>query len=69
MPARISACPEHQLLAWMDLNMLAVAGGRERSEAEFRALLEAAGLELRGVVSAPQGFSIIGAGPRASRAQ
>ena len=30
----------------LDLNMMALTGGRERSEADFRALLNAAGLEL-----------------------
>jgi hypothetical protein len=30
---------------WLDLLMLVLAGGRERAEAEWRALLEAAGLE------------------------
>jgi hypothetical protein len=32
-----------------DLNMLAVTGGRERSEREWRTLLEAAGFLLTGV--------------------
>jgi len=32
-----------------DLNMLAVTGGRERSEREWRALLDAAGFILTGV--------------------
>jgi hypothetical protein len=34
-----------------DLNMLAVTGGRERSESEWRRLLEAAGFILTGVQS------------------
>jgi hypothetical protein len=32
-----------------DLNMLAVTGGRERSEQEWKTLLEAAGFKLVGV--------------------
>jgi hypothetical protein len=32
-----------------DLNMLAVTGGKERSERQWRALLEAAGFQLTGV--------------------
>jgi hypothetical protein len=32
-----------------DLNMLAVTGGKERSEREWRTLLEAAGFSLIGV--------------------
>ena len=30
---------------WLDLLMLVLAGGRERTEPEWRALLEGAGLE------------------------
>jgi hypothetical protein len=33
-----------------DLNMLAVTGGRERSEGEWRALLESGGLVLKRVL-------------------
>jgi hypothetical protein len=32
-----------------DLNMLAVTGGKERNEREWRTLLEAAGLSMTGV--------------------
>jgi orsellinic acid C2-O-methyltransferase len=44
-----------------DLNMLVCTGGRERTEAEFRALLDAAGLRLVGVtrVPPPTGFSVL----------
>jgi predicted O-methyltransferase YrrM len=34
---------------FMDLNMLSMTGGRERTEKEFAALFDRAGLELRGV--------------------
>ncbi len=42
-----------------DLNMLAVGGGRERSEAEYRALLEAAGLRLTRVVPTQSLMSVV----------
>jgi orsellinic acid C2-O-methyltransferase len=46
-----------------DLNMLVCTGGRERTEVEFRALLDAAGLRLRDVtrVPPPTGFSVLAA--------
>jgi hypothetical protein len=48
---------------WMDLRMLAGAGGRQRTEAEYRALCAAAGLALTRVLPTPSGFSIIEALP------
>lgn len=50
----------------MDLHMLLLFGARERSEAEFRHLLGAAGLEVGQVVptGSPAGLSIIEATPR-----
>ena len=50
-PERLSASRRDQALARTDLNMLAGLGGRERSLAEFAALLE------------PVGFSIVGSTP------
>lgn len=47
----------------MDLHMLAVTSGRERSEAEYRALLEAANFSLIGTHAASSGFSIMEASP------
>jgi hypothetical protein len=48
--------PEIEKLLMSDLNMLAVTGGRERTENEWRALLQSAGLALRRVlpVSGPE---------------
>jgi hypothetical protein len=45
----------------MDLHMLVLLGARERTEAEFRALLASAGLEVRRVVptGSPAGLSVI----------
>ena len=49
----------------MDLHMLLLLGARERTEAEFRALLAGAGLEVRRVVptASPAGLSVIEAVP------
>jgi O-methyltransferase domain/Dimerisation domain len=46
-----------------DLNMLAVTGGRERSEPEWKALLEAAGFRLAGVFPAGNEMGIVEARP------
>jgi len=43
----------------LDLEMLAVAGGRERNAEEFRSLLSAAGFELTGIVLTTAPVSII----------
>ena len=50
----------------MDLHMLLLLGARERTEAEFRELLDAAGFEVRRVVAtrSPAGLSVIEAVPR-----
>lgn len=44
---------------FMDLNMLVMTGGRERTEAEFRDLLAAAGFQLSKVVPTPSPVSIV----------
>jgi orsellinic acid C2-O-methyltransferase len=48
-----------------DLNMLVCTGGRERTEAEYAALLDAAGLRLTAVtaVPPPTGYSVLRAVP------
>jgi ubiquinone/menaquinone biosynthesis C-methylase UbiE len=43
-PVRAGNSPLHRSVARSDLNMLLTLGGRERSEAEYRALCETAGL-------------------------
>ncbi len=48
VPLQIEACAEHRQIATMDLNMLVTTGGRERTEAEFRALFEQASLRMPG---------------------
>lgn len=42
-----------------DLNMLAVTGGRERSAPEWKALLDDAGFEIRGITRVPGAFASI----------
>jgi ubiquinone/menaquinone biosynthesis C-methylase UbiE len=44
---------------WLDLNMLVMTGGRERTEGEYRNLFRAAGLELTQVVPTPSPSSVI----------
>jgi SAM-dependent methyltransferase len=46
-----------------DVNMLAVTGGRERSEEEFRKLLAQTGFELSGVIPLPLEVNLIEATP------
>ena len=49
-PRRIDQSDESRGAAANDLNMLVCTGGRQRSEAEFRSLYEAAGLRLTRIV-------------------
>ena len=44
---------------FMDLNMLVMTGGRERTEAEYRALFEAAGFHLNRIISSPTEISVL----------
>jgi len=44
---------------FMDLNMLVIAGGRERSEPEYRALLERSGLQLDTVIDTGTAVSVL----------
>jgi O-methyltransferase domain/Dimerisation domain len=48
----------------LDLNMLAMTGGRERTKAEFRALLDAAGYKLTKIVPTMAPQSVIEAVPK-----
>jgi hypothetical protein len=63
VPERAGSSWFDQMLAATDLNMLVVAGGRERTEAEFRALVEAAGLRVSRIVETPASLSVIEAVP------
>jgi hypothetical protein len=44
---------------WLDLDMLALAGGRERTEAEYTALFKGAGLRLSRIVPTRSPYSVI----------
>ena len=50
---------EPSLSKLVDLNMLVMTGGRERTEAEYRKLLRTAGFELTRVVPTPSPSSVI----------
>lgn len=54
---------QHAFSKFMDLNMLVMTGGRERTEAEYRALFEVSGFRLSRVVSTQSEFKVIEAGP------
>jgi orsellinic acid C2-O-methyltransferase len=58
------ALAEQRMLLMSDLNMLVCTGGRERTEPEFAALLDAAGLRLAGVTRTEgTGYSVLRAVP------
>jgi len=60
IPERVGSSSHDGVIIGSDLNMLVMAGGRERTEAEFRALLEASGLRITRIVTAPPtAFSVI----------
>jgi ubiquinone/menaquinone biosynthesis C-methylase UbiE len=44
---------------FMDLNMLVMTGGRERTAAEYRALFEAAGFDLNRIIASPTEISVL----------
>jgi hypothetical protein len=45
--------------AFSDLNMLVMPGGRERTEQQYAALFDAAGLRLERVVDTPSRMSVL----------
>src|SRR5262245_35504669 len=60
VPERVGSSSHDGVIIGSDLNMLVMAGGRERTEAEFRALLEASGLRIARIVTAPPtAYSVI----------
>ena len=58
-PPRIDQSDESRGAASNDVNMLVCTGGRQRSEAEFRVLNEAAGFRLTRIVPTQMGVSVI----------
>lgn len=64
LPPLVShADPQLENHLMSDLNMLAVTGGRERSEREWKSLLEAAGFRLAGVYPVGNDVGIVEAKP------
>jgi len=59
LPDRMAVSPAHQEAARMDLHMLLMAGGRERTQGEYRGLLESAGFGLRRTVTAALNVSVM----------
>jgi hypothetical protein len=61
MPDRIDASAGHQRWAMIDMHMLVMLGGRERTEKEFRSLLATANFELKRTLLLPgaTGYSVI----------
>jgi hypothetical protein len=55
----IPESPEFDMGKWMDLNMMAMSTGRERTAAEFGGLFERAGFALEQIVSTPSPLSIV----------
>ena len=56
---------EFDMGKWMDMNMLVMAGGCERTASEFRDLYDRAGFELEQIVPTPSPLSIVVGKPRA----
>jgi orsellinic acid C2-O-methyltransferase len=63
LPARVEASPSAQRALMADLHMMVITGGRERTEAEYRALLAGSGFGLRRVVATPVDESVLEAAP------
>jgi len=58
-PPRIDRSEISRGAAANDVNMLVSTGGRQRSEAEFRSLYDAAGFELNRIVPTPARVSVV----------
>jgi len=65
MPARIDASAGHQRWTMLDMHMLVMLGGRERTEEEFRSLLATVNFESRRtlLLQGATGYSVIEATP------
>ena len=63
----IEAGNEPSLGKWMDLLMLALTGGMERTEQEYRELLSQSGFQLERVTPSPAGIHVMEALPIAQR--
>lgn len=63
VPPRPGTSPLDHMIAGTDLNMLVMTGGRERTEAQYRALCDAAGLRLARILPTATAFSLLEAAP------
>lgn len=63
LPEAMEASARWRDMALSDLNMLVLAEGQERTEAEFRVLLGEAGFRLTRVVAMAQTYSVVEAAP------
>jgi orsellinic acid C2-O-methyltransferase len=63
MPGRLEASSCHRAVAWADLTMLLGTGGCQRTQAEFRSLLDSSGFILTRVIPTALEFSILEAAP------
>jgi hypothetical protein len=59
MPERISGSPAERAIIRSDLNMLVALGGRERTLAQFTALLASAGFAVKDCKPVGFGFSVL----------
>jgi len=57
--AVIQPGPATSFSKYVDLNMLVMTGGRERTEVEYRALLDSAGLRLTRIIPTHTEMSVI----------
>jgi hypothetical protein len=58
-PAKLTGAPFESMIVGSDLNMMLMTGGKERTEAEYRALLASAGLAVARVLPTPGAMSIV----------
>jgi len=58
-PEHVGTSPYEAMLIASDINMLLMTGGCERTEQEYRELIEAAGFEVANVVPTPAGMKVI----------
>jgi hypothetical protein len=63
-PPRIDGSLASRGAAANDVNMLVITGGRQRSEAEFQSLYDAAGFRLARIVPTPVPASVIEGMPK-----
>jgi hypothetical protein len=63
LPAQVEVSATARRALMADLHMMVITGGRERTEAGYRALLATSGFGLRGLVATPVAESILEATP------